>query len=432
MDHAIEDPSPDHLNVAADADDLSSTADFSMVSFEKTSPTSVVDPLRNIDQDKQRSHRRAKSWDPGDTNRSCLQVPSIFRRPKVMSADVASVSNASDTVVSVEKGRITGRELHENAKAVLNSGDCEKAVAMFEALQHAQRERFGEEHPSVGAAMHNVGVVRLRMEEHATAEAILIRAVSIRRKVLGNDHLDLAASLAKLGAAQVVLQKFEDALQNLREALRITRKTLGRSHRTVAQIMCHIACLYFEAGELFSAQATFEDALEIYREAFATEDDRDACMAQMTETLCNIGSIQNKRKNYAGAIGYFREALDLQRGIMGHDHPRVIASLDNLGYSFSKNKSYNQALTCYKEMLSAQLSQQGEFTLDYCDTLKKQTLIYQKLKNLDGAIKATKKALGKVKVRTLPSEAPVVAELELLLAELKAKREKRKAKCSIF
>ena len=195
VDHAIEDPSPDHLNVAADADDLSSTADFSMVSFEKTSPTSVVDPLRNIDQDKQRSHRRAKSWDPGDTNRSCLQVPSIFRRPKVMSADVASVSNASDTVVSVEKGRITGRELHENAKAVLNSGDCEKAVAMFEALQHAQRERFGEEHSSVGAAMHNVGVVRLRMEEHATAEAILIRAVSIRRKVLGNDHLDLAVSI---------------------------------------------------------------------------------------------------------------------------------------------------------------------------------------------------------------------------------------------
>ena len=112
-----------------------------------------------------------------------------------MSADVASVSNASDTVVSVEKGRITGRELHENAKAVLNSGDCEKAVAMFEALQHAQRERFGEEHSSVGAAMHNVGVVRLRMEEHATAEAILIRAVSIRRKVLGNDHLDLAVSI---------------------------------------------------------------------------------------------------------------------------------------------------------------------------------------------------------------------------------------------
>jgi hypothetical protein len=115
-----------------------------------------------------------------------------------MCADVASLSNASDTVVSVDKGRITGRELHETAKAVLNGGDCEKAVAMFEALQKAQMERFGEEHSSVGAATHNVGVVRLRMQEHATAEEILIRAVAIRRKLLGNDHLDLAVSIISI------------------------------------------------------------------------------------------------------------------------------------------------------------------------------------------------------------------------------------------
>jgi hypothetical protein len=114
-----------------------------------------------------------------------------------MCADVASVSNASDTVVStVEKGRITGRELHETAKEVLNDGDCEQAVAMFESILKAQTERFGEEHSSVGAAMHNVGVVRLRMEEHETAEQILVQAVTIRRKVLGNDHLDLAVSIA--------------------------------------------------------------------------------------------------------------------------------------------------------------------------------------------------------------------------------------------
>jgi tetratricopeptide (TPR) repeat protein len=223
-----------------------------------------------------------------------------------------------------------------------------------------------------------------------------------------------------------VLQKFDDALQDLREALRITRKTLGRSHKSVAQILCHIACLYFEAGELFSAQATFEDALEIYREVFAAEGDRDACMAQMTETLCNIGSIQNRRKNFSGAIDCFREALDLQRGIMGHDHPRVIASLDNLGYSFSKNKSYNQALTCYKEMLNLQISRHGAFTTDYCDTLKKQILIYEKLKNLDGAIKATKKALEKVRGGSLPSKDPVPAELEKMLSDLKEKRKRRK------
>jgi tetratricopeptide (TPR) repeat protein len=189
--------------------------------------------------------------------------------------------------------------------------------------------------------------------------------------------------------------------------------------------LCQIACLYFEAGEMFSAQATFEDALEIFRDVFPTDADRDACMTQMTETLCNIGSIRNKQKNFAGAIECFREALDLQRGITGHDHPKIIATLDNLGYSFAKNKSYNQAITCYKEMLNAQISRNGSFTLDCCETLKKQTLIYDKLKKLDGAIKATKKVLQSL--NRSGSDDPIVAEVSTLLFELKEKRRKRRA-----
>ena len=77
--------------------------------------------------------------------------------------------------------------------------------------------------------------------------------------------------MAKLGSARTALGKFDDGLHDLREALKITRKELGRSHRTVAQILCHIGCLYFEANELFSAQSTFEDALDIYRAVFPTD-----------------------------------------------------------------------------------------------------------------------------------------------------------------
>jgi tetratricopeptide (TPR) repeat protein len=111
-----------------------------------------------------------------------------------MVADVASVGNASDTLVSAENGRITGRELHERAKAFLNDGEYEQALSMFEAILKAQIDRFGEEHSSVGAALHNVGVARLRMGEHLIAEEVLNRAVSIRRFVLGPDDLDLSVS----------------------------------------------------------------------------------------------------------------------------------------------------------------------------------------------------------------------------------------------
>lgn len=442
-DHTLLDPGPDHLKVSGTADDFCSTADFNMVSLP--SPTSVADvknpmffPVVEMPEhptrDRRQIHRRARSWDAGDatstidssSSKTCLQVPSIFRRQKVMSADAEI---AADTQVPGESSgaRMSGKEMHEKAKEILNSGDYVQAVMMFQALQKAQEERFGEWHSSVGAATHNVGVVRLRMGQAKEAEETLERAVAIRRRVLGNDHLDLAASLAKLGSARVVLQKFDEGLQVLREALRVTYKTLGRSHKTVAQILCHIACLYFEAGELFSAQATFEDALDIYKEVFPTESDRDACMTQLTEVLCNIGSIQNRRKKYAGAIDSFREALDLQRGIMGHDHPRVVATLDNLGYSFSKNKSYHQALACYNEMLASQLSHYNAFTIEGTETLKKQILMHEKLKNLDGAVKAVKKALNLIRRDYEPVPKDVVScEIEELLASLTKKQQKQR------
>lgn len=191
----------------------------------------------------------------------------------------------------------------------------------------------------------------------------------------------------------------------------------------MAQILCHIACLYFEAGELYSSLATFDDALGIFREVFASETDRDACMSQLTETLCNIGSIQNKRKQFADASASFQEALDLQRGILGHDHPRIIASLDNLGYSFSKRKMYSDALKCYKKMLTAQISHHGSVTLECCETLKKQVLMYEKSFDLSGAVKATKKALARIQKDCLIPEDSVAYEVEQLLTELKHKQQ---------
>ena len=235
----ITDPSPIHLTVDTDTDDLSDAEHFSLISFEKSmrgnpNLSSISDSnfgesnhhnssRRNSDgqnrhRQHRRSHRRVHSWDSstgvdlntaaaaaaGIGTKSCLAVPKVLRRQqRVMVADVASVGNASDTLVSIVetnngkgRGRITGRELHETAKASMNEGDYQQALHMFEAILRAQLDRFGsEEHSSVGAALHNVGVVRLRIGEPRKAEEAFLRALAIRRSVLGTEHLDLAVSM---------------------------------------------------------------------------------------------------------------------------------------------------------------------------------------------------------------------------------------------
>ena len=205
---SLVDPSPEHMNVAGNADDFFCTPDLSSVTFE-----SPMDrPLGSIDFNAAASagpsHRRSGSsrdasegsyYEGG--NMSCLPT---FRRQKVMSADVASVGNASDTLVVIGElgGKMSGRDLHEKAKAVLNAGNYDQAIVMFEAIEKAQRNRFGDVHPSVGAATHNVAVVRLRMGQADVAEELFEQAVAIRRKVLGDEHLDLAVRAAQKGSGK--------------------------------------------------------------------------------------------------------------------------------------------------------------------------------------------------------------------------------------
>ena len=159
---------------------------------------------------------------------------------KVMSQDVASVA-ASDTMISVcSKMRMSGRDLHEAAKASLNAGEYAKSLSFFESLRDAQVKRFGQMHPSVGAAIHNVAVVHLRMGNHEKAEKMFAEAVSIRKETLGSDQLEVAASLSKLGSTRVNLQKFDEALTDLREAHRIARYKVGTNSKLGAQTLCNM------------------------------------------------------------------------------------------------------------------------------------------------------------------------------------------------
>ena len=99
---------------------------------------------------------------------------------KVSAIDVASVGNASDTMVVQDSHHhdasvsfhqhdshhdhqqmmlVATRDLHEQAKLAFNAAKYHEALPLFDSILSAQVQRFSSTiHPSVGAAMHNVGV----------------------------------------------------------------------------------------------------------------------------------------------------------------------------------------------------------------------------------------------------------------------------------
>ena len=133
----------------------------------------------------------------GARTKTCMPGGFFWRAKgsrKVVAQDIASVA-ASDTMISLcSKVRMSGRDLHEAAKALNNAGEYARSIEFFDQLREAQLQRFGQMHPSVGAAIHNVAVVHLRMGSHAKAEKLFAEAVMIRKETLGDDQLEVAVS----------------------------------------------------------------------------------------------------------------------------------------------------------------------------------------------------------------------------------------------
>ena len=148
-EHQESSSPPSHLHTLGSSEDLS-FADFTNFDDEHGNFASLSGFLEEDGNNNKYYH------DHNPAANSLVRRGGRGRCHKVAATDVASVGNASDTQISVHN--TTGRDWHEKAKIAFNAGDYHAALPMFETILGAQVRRFSPLHPSVGAAMHNVGV----------------------------------------------------------------------------------------------------------------------------------------------------------------------------------------------------------------------------------------------------------------------------------
>ena len=79
-------------------------------------------------------------------------------------------------------------EIHDEASRQLKSGNTVDAYRLFDVVLQCQRHLQGPLHPDVAAALHNVGIVQLRSQNHSEALKAFEEAARIRKGSLGKDH----------------------------------------------------------------------------------------------------------------------------------------------------------------------------------------------------------------------------------------------------
>lgn len=144
----------------------------------------------------------------------------------------------------------------------------------------------------------------------------------------------LQVSLDELGTQYFAQENFHEALKCFGEAKKIRVNSLGVCHPDVAKVLNNIACCNFLVGNYVAAVVTLKEARDIQKSFVGSPAKADLDLLHVATTLCNIGYMQIRLKQYDNARCIFEEALLIQQSVYGDDNNKAIKdTLSNMEFT---------------------------------------------------------------------------------------------------
>jgi serine/threonine protein kinase len=185
--------------------------------------------------------------------------------------------------------------------------------------------------------MHVMGHVYYTLGLYPRGEALLTRAVDIRRRVLGPEHRDTLASMDELGMVFNIENRYPEAERLNREVLEIRRRDLGPQNLDTLTSMSHLAKALYAQGHYGEAEKWERDVLDVHRRVLGPHNlDTVLTMQLLAATLEREG-------RYAEAEKMDLQVVDLKRSVQGPDHPSTLLATSNLGWVLYQEGRYAES-----------------------------------------------------------------------------------------
>ncbi|MBV8405650.1 MAG: toll/interleukin-1 receptor domain-containing protein [Gammaproteobacteria bacterium] len=242
--------------------------------------------------------------------------------------------------VGLDSGDEGARTLQDLAKVVEESGDIQKAIPLMERVVALHRGLHGSEpYPAFAEAVNDLGYLEEQKGNHAAAEALMVEALNMKRKLFGDKHPEVAAGLANLGLLANDEGQLARAEDLYRQALAMDRELLGEVHPDVADTLNNIAFVQADRGDLKGAISSERESLKIYRQLFPGDHPEVARIAN------RLGFWLTQARAYGEADLELRTALGMRQRLLGADHPDVASSLTHVAILATAQHEYAAALT---------------------------------------------------------------------------------------
>ena len=307
----------------------------------------------------------------GWVGRSALAGWLIVAGSAVVSAQGAGVRGTAGTQRPAAVATSEADELNSAARALYHQGKYKEALALAQQSLAAAQRQHGANHPQVGRAYHNLGVLYGDLGRQAEAEDAYKRGLAIREKALGAEHPDVAQSIYSLANLYRIMGRNAESEPLHKRALALREKVRGPNHPDVAQSLGGIAELYRSVDRLAEAEPLYKRALEIREKALGPEH------ADVATSLRALGVFYQIQGRYADADTALKRALAIREKTYGRDHVAVSNVLIDLGSLSRAQGRANEAEIQFKRALDIQEKTFGPDHLGVSEVLEQLGILYR-------------------------------------------------------
>jgi eukaryotic-like serine/threonine-protein kinase len=186
----------------------------------------------------------------------------------------------------------------------------------------AKRLRAGlQDQPATKAALlSTVGAVYDSLGQYKEALPILTESLTLQPRSRDKSRI---ATLLELGSAHSGSGDLNGAESPLQEALHLSQDEFGAASQESGRSLWALGVLRFRQGR-------FTDAKELYNRSLDILETTSAPATDVSALLDDLAQVYRSEQQWALAKQTYERALEVDRRVLGDDHPRVAMRLNNL------------------------------------------------------------------------------------------------------
>ncbi|KAF5534808.1 kinesin light chain 2 [Fusarium phyllophilum] len=210
-----------------------------------------------------------------------------------------------------------------------------QASRLVEELLETKRVALGDEHRSTLSCMHLLSRVYLSQRRWDKAAILCERVLELSKRIWGEANHGTLSSMSDLGAAYLGLGRLKESEQLIGQALKQSRNTFGNDDITTLTIMSRLLAVYGQQN--YSGHAELI-AMQIVNTFMRTVGKEHPSTAFAKTELAIIYEGNLKKAEETG-----EEVLEMQKRILGGNHPDTLRTAENLISVYKKQNEYGKA-----------------------------------------------------------------------------------------